>query len=234
MSTQPSSSEPNRTVVITGGFGALGETVAAAALACFGRVALIDRGPAPTALDPRVLAVAETDLSDDDAAQHAFATVEAAFGQIDALFNLAGAFEWRPVAESDSGLWLSLFRANVLTAVNACRMARPLLRPGSAIVNVAAAAARRGTHGMASYAAAKAGVLRLTESLAEEFRPLGIRVNSVSPTIIDTPRNRHDMPEADFGAWVRPGALAQAILYLASDAASVVNGADVLVGAAGN
>ncbi|KAF1714599.1 NAD-dependent oxidoreductase [Pseudoxanthomonas yeongjuensis] len=227
----PASSLANRTVVITGGFGILGLAAATVALASSARVALIDRGAAPATLDPAILAIPDTDLADFEAAQAAFARIVERFGTVDVLLNIAGAFEWRPVAESDSDLWLRLYRANVLTAVNASRAALATLRPGAAIVNVAAAAARRGGNGMAAYTAAKSGVLRLTESLAEELRPAGVRVNSVSPTIIDTPRNRADMSDADFSAWVEPEALAQTMLSLASGETTVVSGADVLVGA---
>jgi NAD(P)-dependent dehydrogenase (short-subunit alcohol dehydrogenase family) len=78
---------------------------------------------------------------------------------------------------------------------------------------------------MGAYTAAKAGVAKLTESLAEEVKDHGINVNAVPPTIIDTPPNRADMPTADFSRWVTPQALANVILLLASDAARAVTGA---------
>ncbi len=219
-----------RTVVIAGGFGVLGTAVARVAQASSARVVLIDRGASPASLDPAMFAMPDTDLSAYGKALRAFAEVGEALGPIDALLNVAGAFEWCQVADSDNDLWLHLYCANVLATVNACRASLPWLRPGASIVNVAAAAARRGSRGMAAYAASKAGVLRLTESLAEELAPSEIRVNSVSPTILDTPRNRASMPEADFTSWVDPEALARAMLSLASDATAAVSGADVLVG----
>jgi NAD(P)-dependent dehydrogenase (short-subunit alcohol dehydrogenase family) len=66
-------------------------------------------------------------------------------------------------------------------------------------------------------AASKAGVLRLTESVAEEVTDAGVRLNAVLPTIIDTPRNRTDMPKADFARWAKPEEIAKAILFLLSD-----------------
>ena len=78
---------------------------------------------------------------------------------------------------------------------------------------------------MGAYAAAKAGVHRLTESLAEELKADGVTVNAVLPSIIDTPANRADMPEADFSAWVAPADLAEVILFLASPAARALTGA---------
>jgi NAD(P)-dependent dehydrogenase (short-subunit alcohol dehydrogenase family) len=82
---------------------------------------------------------------------------------------------------------------------------------------------------MGAYAASKAGVHRLAEALAEEQKRRGIRVNAVLPSIIDTPANRADMPDADHSAWVRPDELAEAMLFLLSPAASGVTGALVPV-----
>lgn len=234
MISTPFPSIKGRTVVITGGFGVLGLAAASVALDASARVAMIDRGTAPATLDPSILTIPETDLSAFGAASSAFDRIGGRFGAVDILLNIAGAFEWCPVAESDTDLWLRLYSANVLTAVNACRAALPWMKPGSAIVNVAAAAGQRGGRGMAPYTAAKAGVLRLTESLADELEPQGIRVNSVSPTIIDTPRNRHDMPEADFASWVKPDMLVRTMLHLISDESGVITGADIRVGALGS
>jgi NAD(P)-dependent dehydrogenase (short-subunit alcohol dehydrogenase family) len=83
---------------------------------------------------------------------------------------------------------------------------------------------------MAPYAATKSAVMRLTESLAEELRPDRIRVNAVLPTTIDTPQNRAAMPGADTTRWVTPAEVAEAMLFLLSDAASGVSGALLQVG----
>jgi NAD(P)-dependent dehydrogenase (short-subunit alcohol dehydrogenase family) len=92
-------------------------------------------------------------------------------------------------------------------------------------VNIGANAAIRAAAGMGAYAASKAAVARLTESLAEELKDKGITVNAVLPSIIDTPQNRTDMPDADFTRWVSPAQLAEVILFLLSDASAAVTGA---------
>lgn len=220
-----------KTIVVTGGFGALGRVVAQVAQQAGAKVALVDRGPPPQGLSAD-LAVGDVDLADFAAAERAFAKIGEAFGRIDALFNIAGAFEWSPVADAGVDVWENLFRANVLTAVAASKGALPFMQTGASIVNIGAAAATaRAAKGMAPYTASKSGVLRLTESLADELKPRGIRVNAVSPTTIDTPRNRADMPKADTSDWVPPERLAQVLLYLASEEAASVTGANLRVGA---
>jgi NAD(P)-dependent dehydrogenase (short-subunit alcohol dehydrogenase family) len=82
---------------------------------------------------------------------------------------------------------------------------------------------------MGAYTASKAGVQRLTESLSEEVKDRGITVNAILPGTIDTPRNRADMPDADFSRWVAPDEIADVILFLASDAARAVTGASIPV-----
>jgi NAD(P)-dependent dehydrogenase (short-subunit alcohol dehydrogenase family) len=114
----------------------------------------------------------------------------------------------------------------VMTARNASHAALPhLSRSGSGrIVNVGAMGALQAGSGMGPYAASKAGVHRLTEALASEWKGK-VTVNAVLPSTIDTAANRASMPKADFAKWVAPSELAEVILFLASDAASAVTGA---------
>ena len=82
---------------------------------------------------------------------------------------------------------------------------------------------------MGAYTASKAGVQRLTEALAEELKDRRITVNAVLPGTIDTPRNRLDMPKADFGRWVLPEQIARVIVFLASEDAGAITGASIPV-----
>ena len=120
-----------------------------------------------------------------------------------------------------------MYKLNLRTAVVACQAALPyLLRSANGrIVNVGAMGAQKASSGMGPYAASKAGVAQLTEALADELKDRGITVNAILPSTLDTPKNRSDMPQADFTRWVRLSEAAEVIAFLVSDQASAVTGA---------
>jgi len=215
-----------RVFAITGGFGVLGQAVARAALGAGHTVALIDAAAEGRGLPDGVLALGGVDLMEVAQARSAMDRVALDLGGLDVLVNVAGGFVWQTLADGDPANWDRMYRLNTLTCANASRAALPHLLASKAgrIVSVGAGGAVKAAGGMGAYAASKAGVHRLTESLAEETKGK-ITVNAVLPSIIDTPTNRADMPDADFGAWVTPDEVAQAILWLASEAASGVTGA---------
>jgi NAD(P)-dependent dehydrogenase (short-subunit alcohol dehydrogenase family) len=218
----------DRLVVVTGAFGHAGGAVAWAAKAAGARVAVIGHGDPPPGLDFDHVE-ARVDLTDSGQARAALDAIAARLGPIDALLNIAGGFEMQKL-EAGTDVWDRMFAMNVTTTLNATAAALPRLRaPGGSVVNIAAAAAGRAGPGMGPYAAAKAAVLRLTESLAEEQKSRGVRVNAVSPTTLDTPDNRAAMPKSDPAKWVKLEELAGVMLFLASDAASGVTGADVRI-----
>lgn len=147
-------------------------------------------------------------------------------GPIAGLVNVAGGFRWETVADGSPDSWDFLHRINVMTALHMSRALLPQLTESKgAIVNVGAAATLKAGLGMGAYTASKSGVARLTESLAEELKDKGVRVNAVLPSIIDTPANRADMGDADAPRWVKPVELAHVIAFLLSDGASAVTGA---------
>ena len=218
-----------RTVVVTGGHGVLGRAVVEAALANGLNVALIDHAEGQTSPDG-AFEVSGVDLTDAQAAEAAIGKVAAHFGGIDALLNIAGGFVWQTV-EDEKPAWDRMFTLNLTTALNTTRAALPHLKASSEgrIVNVGAAGALKAAAGMGAYAASKSAVHRLTESLAEELKSTSVTVNAVLPSILDTPQNRKDMPNADPAKWVAPSDLADVILFLASPASRAVTGALVPV-----
>ena len=217
-----------KTVVITGGGGALGGAVGRVAAARGANVVLIDVAALPAGPGVRL---GNVDLTDLDAAKRAMDEAKAKTGRLDVLLNIAGGFRWQTLEDGDLAGWEALYTINLKTAATACKAALPhLLASGDGrIVNVGAAGALKAAAGMGPYAASKAGVMRLTESLAEEMKGRGVTVNAVLPSIIDTPANRKDMPDADFSKWVTPDDLAVVMLFLASAEARAVTGALVPV-----
>jgi len=216
----------DRVIAVTGAFGVLGRAVVAAALAEGWQVAAIDFAEGPSLPEP-VFAQGGVDLADPSQATAALDAVAARFGRLDALPNIAGGFTWQTTQDGDPAQWERLYRLNVLTTLHASRAALPHLKAGACgrIVNVGANGAVKAAAGMGAYAASKAGVHRLTEALAEELKGQGVTVNAVLPSILDTPANRADMPDADFAAWVKPADLAAVMLFLAGPTAGAVTGA---------
>lgn len=210
-------------VVVTGAAGALGHVVAQAFHDACARVTGIDVAPADAPWP-----MLEADLTDANAARQAIAQA----GRIDVLANIAGGFTMGDaIADTPDATWDFMFNLNARTMLNATRAAVPGMREqGSGkIINIGARAALRGAAAMGAYCASKSVVLRLTETLADELKADGINVNCILPSIIDTPRNRQDMPTADFAKWVAPAEIASVALFLASDAARAVHGALVPV-----
>ena len=218
-----------RTLVVTGGHGILGKAVVEAALSRGLNVALIDHATGDAA-PGEALEIGGVDLTDARAAEAAIARVVARFGGIDALLNIAGGFVWQ-TTDDDKPQWDRMFALNLTTALNASRAALPHLKASAEgrIVNVGANGAVKAAAGMGAYGASKSAVHRLTEALAEELKSTSVTVNAVLPSILDTPQNRADMPDADPATWVAPADLAEVMLFLASPEARAVTGALVPV-----
>ena len=222
-----------RRIAVTGGLGSLGLQLGQLLAARGARVALIDRHPtagAPATAEGAVV-VGGVDLADEAAATAGLQQAAALLGGLDGLVNLAGGFAWEKIEGGHAATWDQQYAMNLRTALLCSQAALPLLlaQKSSAIVNVSAAAAQKAGLGMGAYAAAKAGVARLTEALAEEFKAHGLRVNAVLPSVLDTPANRAAMPGSDPAVWVGTEELARVIAFLLSDEASAVTGASLPV-----
>ena len=220
-----------RTILVTGAAGVVGRAVAANFAAEGAHLVLVDAAavePPPVGPGTAPALCRRADVLDSQALAASLGQVS----RIDVLCNIAGGFAMGPrVHETDDAAWARMLDSNARTVLSTARVVVPrmLARGEGWIVNVAAGAALRGAAGMGAYAASKAAVMRLTESMSAELRDAGIHVNCVLPSIIDTPRNRQNMPDADPGRWVRPEDLAEVIAFLSSPAARAVHGACIPV-----
>ncbi len=212
-------------IVVTGGAGALGREVCAFLDARGYQSIPIDL--APLDLGER-LAFGGVNLTKESELQPVFSEIAEKAGGINGLVNIAGGFVWELVEGGDLAHWDRMFEMNLRTTATCCSVVLPYLKKSlGAIVNVGAAAAASPGAGMAPYAASKAGVRALTESLAEELRNSGVRVNAILPTIIDTPANRRDMPGTDPTEWVTAESIARVIAFLLSQEAGAITGASI-------
>ena len=118
-------------------------------------------------------------------------------GRIDVVVNNAGTSAWRPLEAIDDAFWADMIGVNLSGVLYTCRAAVPHLRRGGAIVNVSSLAGKRGSANNTAYCAAKFGVNGLTQSLAKELGPRGIRVNAVCPVYVDTAGLREALAAPD-------------------------------------
>ncbi len=227
-----------KVAVVTGAGGNLGRVVAGALAEAGASLALVDLNEralhetqAGLGVGLDVLSV-PTNLVKPQSVAEMTTRVLAHFKRVDLLFNVAGGFTMGPpLHETDDKDWDFMLDLNTRSVFNCCRALIPhMLEKGKGrIVNVSARAAAEGKARMAPYCASKAAVITLTESLAAEHKFNDINVNCVLPGTIDTPQNRDAMPDSDWSNWVPPKALADVMLFLASDAARCVTGAAVPV-----
>jgi NAD(P)-dependent dehydrogenase (short-subunit alcohol dehydrogenase family) len=223
-------------VLVSGAAGNLGSVVARAFHACGARLAVTDRNPSKLAMawGPTVDGIFTCPCNLGDPAEVvalAGETVER-FGRIDVLVNVAGGFAGgTPLHETAPETWSAMLDGNARSVFHLARAVVPrmLAQGAGKIVNVASRAALAGLPEAGPYSAAKAAVVRLTESMAAELKGRGINVNCILPGTIDTAANRAAQPHADAGQWVKPEALADVVLFLASERARAIHGAAIPV-----
>jgi NAD(P)-dependent dehydrogenase (short-subunit alcohol dehydrogenase family) len=223
-----------RTALITGGTGALGSAVTGRFLNDGHQVAAtwVVKEEAETlrselGYEERLLLV-ETDVTDPASVQSTLGDVEDAFGSVDVLVHLVGAWKGgEEVREHSLETWDKMMNLNLRSALICSRAVLPsmLQRGWGRIVLVSSRTARQGRAGQAAYAVAKTGVAVLAEAIAEETRGTGVTANVVAPSTLDTPANRRAMPDADYTRWVPPEAVAASIAFLATDEAGQLRGA---------
>lgn len=228
-----------KVVLVAGGTGGLGRAVTLSFLEQGARVIVTHRKREEFASLQREAAPRSSSLSGHEVDVTAEASVDqllkevvAAHGRLDALVNTVGGYSGgQKFWDTELATFDRMLSINLRSTLLLARAAVPVMlrQQQGAIVNVLAKAALDHSAGLAAYAASKASALALTNSLAEDLRGTGVRVNSILPSIIDTDMNRQAMPNADFSKWPKPQDIAQVILFLCSDAARVIHGAAIPV-----
>jgi NAD(P)-dependent dehydrogenase (short-subunit alcohol dehydrogenase family) len=225
-----------RVVLVTGANGNLGCAVAQAFARANAKLILMGRSKTriqqalPNLASSPDARIIPTDMTDADAVEIAVQAACNHFGHIDILTNTVGGCKAGTlVHETPLDTWDAMLRFNARIAFLISRAIVPVMLEQSygKIIHVAARAGLRVGRKAAAYSAAKSAIIRLTESLAAEYKTQGINANCVLPGIIDTPQNRAAMPKADFSTWVAPEDIAQVILFLASDVAKSIHGAAI-------
>lgn len=217
-------------IVVSGAAGVLGQAVVAEFCAHKARIAALDLEKALEALpeDPAVHPI-PVDLADADAVTEAWKAVDR-LGVPNALVTIAGGFEGGGLDSLEPAALDTMIRTNVATVLWCAKAAASRMRTagGGSIVTIGSRTGVSGS-GPVAYAAAKAAVIRITEVLAEELRPDRIRVNTVLPSVIDTPANRSWMPSDLVSKAVPPAAIAKVIAFLCGPDAWPINGAAIPV-----
>lgn len=228
----------NQIVIITGASGNLGSALAERFRAAGAKLVLVERNPDklrqafPELADDPNHFLAGADLTHADAVKAVVEETVAKFGRVDVLVNTVGGFRTgTPLHETPLDALDFMMNLNARTVYIAAQAVLPhmLAQGRGKIVSIAARPGLEGRANQAAYSASKAAVLRLTESMAAEYRMQGINVNAVIPGTIDTPQNRAAMPDSDFSKWVQPESLADVIAFLASDRARDVHGVGLAV-----
>jgi NAD(P)-dependent dehydrogenase (short-subunit alcohol dehydrogenase family) len=228
-----------KVVLVAGGTGGLGRSVSLAFMREGASVIVTYRHAAEFAsLKKEAAANAPNleghvvDMTDEAATAGFVADVLSRHGRLDAAVNTiggyAGGIKLWDLETKTLDMMLNLNLRSGFTLARAVLPAMLKQRHGS-IVNVAAKAAVDHGAGASAYAASKAAAVALMDSLAGDTKGSGVRVNSILPSIIDTPANRSAMPDSDFSAWPKPEDIAQVVLFLSSDMAVTVHGASIPV-----
>ena len=225
----------NQVILVTGPAGNLGSALVQKFQAAGARLLLIDRDPdrlnilyPHLAEDPEHLLIPGVDLRDHLQVRSAVDHAIKLMGRIDCLIHTAGGFQMgEPVHEISPESWDHLMSLNLKTLLNISRAVIPQMQnqKSGKVITIGARPSLSGKALMGAYSVAKAGVVRLTESMSAELKTHGINVNCILPGTIDTPQNRQAMPNANQSRWVTPQSLTEVIYFLCSKGAKDIHGA---------
>ena len=228
-----------KVVLLAGGTGGLGRAVTLAFLEEGAKVVVtyrkqeeLDALKIAAGVNTAQLDGVAVDVTDEAAVRQLIEKIVGKYRRLDAMVNTVGGYAGgTKLWELETKVFEQMLALNLRSGYALSRAAvRAMLKEGhGAIVNVASKAAVDHAGGAAAYAASKSAAVALLDSLAEDLKGSGVRVNTILPSIIDTEANRKAMPKADFAKWPKPEEIARVILFLCSDDAKVIRGAAIPV-----
>jgi NAD(P)-dependent dehydrogenase (short-subunit alcohol dehydrogenase family) len=230
--------------LVTGGASGIGAAIASAFAVKGARIAVADLVESGAVAAARSFATESRgyrcDVSDPGSVRRTVDAVVDAFGQIDILVNSAGIVMLAPAEELPLQAWDSTINVNLKGTFLMCQSVgtRMLASGGGTIINMASQGATVALDQHVAYCASKFGVVGLSKVLAAEWGGRGVRVNTISPTVVltelghkawDGPRGEALKKLIPSGRFAYPDEIAAAAVFLASDAAEMINGADLLI-----
>ena len=234
----------DQVILITGGTGALGSKVSDAFLNFSPRaiiitfrsetemqelrVKILEKSNKQQEEDHRtIIEFVKVDITHENEVKTLISNIHEKFGQVHVLANIVGGYiGGKSVSETSEEEWDKMMSINLKSAFLISKHVLTYMKKKKygKIIHISSATGAKANGYDSAYAASKAGLIRLVESMAEEIRGLNININCVLPTIIDTESNRQAMPSSNFSTWIPPEELAKVICFLSSEDSKVING----------
>ena len=225
----------NKVVLITGGTGALGKSLTqrfvssgATTIATYLNDEKIEALTGQNTINVELI---KADVTREEQVVKLISTIVERFGHIDILVNSVGGYlGGKSVTDLEEHEWDLMMNLNLKSAFLISKYVIPVMKtsgPGGKIVHISSKTGLKSEGQDSAYAASKAGLIRLVESISQETKELGINVNCILPSVIDTEANRRAMPKADFSRWVKTDDLTNVVFFLCSQEAKVITGAAI-------
>jgi NAD(P)-dependent dehydrogenase (short-subunit alcohol dehydrogenase family) len=225
----------NKVVLITGGTGALGKSLTqrfvssgATTIATYLNDEKIEALKGQNTINAELI---KADVTREEQVVKLISTIVERFGHIDILVNSVGGYlGGKSVTDLEEHEWDLMMNLNLKSAFLISKHVIPVMKSsghGGKIIHISSKTGLKSEGHDSAYAASKSGLIRLVESISQETKELGINVNCILPSVIDTEANRIAMPKADFSRWVKTDDLTNVVFFLCSQEAKVITGAAI-------
>src|SRR6185312_1102087 len=222
----------NKVVLITGGTGALGKTLTQRFISSGAiTIATYLNDEKLKGHDTINAELIKADVTREEQVVKLISAIVERFGHIDILVNSIGGYlGGKSVTDLDEHERDLMMNLNLKSAFLISKHVIPVMKssgPGGKIVHISSKTGLKSEGHDSAYAASKSGLIRLVESISQETKELGINVNCILPSVIDTEANRRAMPKADFSKWVKTEDLTNVVFFLCSQEAKIITGAAI-------